>query len=172
MALSAISWLGNCVYVCAPMWMCMWDRESELSPGDGGRGRCLSSYSSVVVLWGIALRVWCIHCCWNWLPNAHMLKCAHTHFLAHGALCSLLLLPLMKRREVSRGMGGGGDLLYVRSWGSRSPDVLEIDKMVSNHITVLCRVLKTCQLQTLFQYVLWVSELMTSKQRDALYSPM
>lgn len=108
MALSAISWLGNCVYVCAPMWMCMWDRESELSPGDGGRGRCLSSYSSVVVLWGIALRVWCIHCSWNWLPNAHMLKCAHTHFLAHGALCSLLLLPLMKRREVSRGMGGGG----------------------------------------------------------------
>ena len=155
MALSAISWLENCVYVYAPVWMCVWDRESELSPGDRGRGRCLSSYFSVVVLWGIALRVWCIHCCWNWLPNAHMLKCTHTHththFLAHGALCSLLLLPLMKRREVSRGMWGGLSVfLCVRSWSSRSPGVLEIDKMVSNHISVLCRVLclKICQRQT------------------------
>ena len=134
MALSAISWLENCVYVCAPVWMCVWDRESELSPGDRGRGRCLSSYFSVVVLWGIALRVWCIHCCWNWLPNAHMLKCTHTHTHTHtlpGTRGLVFPAPVTFNEE-ERGVKGhvGGGWVCFCVWDPEVPALQAYWKLI------------------------------------------
>lgn len=79
----------------------------------------------------------------------HLLSHTHAHFPAHRALCSQLLLPLMKKTEVSRGRGTVCVFVRVGFRGTHSADVLEIDKTaVSNHITVHLCVLKTCQLQS------------------------
>lgn len=98
----------------------------------------------------------------------HILKTnTHTHFLAHGALCFLLLLPLTKRREVSRGMGDRVCFFFflheflsfslsgsIRNWYDES------------HHSPVKRVRHRPNSNMCCEFVL-----ITSKQHDTLYSP-